>query len=74
MHFNIDLSNFPTITLCGKSCDFWGKYVVFATPISQKRRRQPFYFILDALSTPMNVPYTKFSGNSMENLNYNAST
>ena len=54
--------------MCGKTCDFEGKYVVFATPVSQKRRRQPIYFILDSLSATMNVPYTKFSGNlnSME--------
>ena len=38
----------------------------------KKRRRQPIHFILDSLSTPMNVPYTKFSENSMENLNHNA--
>ena len=44
------------ITLCGKSCDLERKYVVFATPISQKRRRQPISFILDLLSAQMNVP------------------
>ena len=27
------------ITLCGKPCDLERKYVVFATPVSQKRRR-----------------------------------
>ena len=37
------------ITLCDKSCDLEGKYVVFATPVSQKRRRQPISFILDSL-------------------------
>ena len=51
----------PIITFCGKSCDFEGKYVVFATPVSQKRRRQPIYFILDSLSAQMNVPHIKFS-------------
>ena len=61
------------ITLCGKTCDFEGKYVVFATPVSQKRRRRPIHFILDSLSAPMKVPYTKFSVNSMKNLNHNAS-
>ena len=57
------------ITLCGKLCDFEGKYVVFATPVSQKRRCQPIYFILDSSSAQMNVPDTKhvkFSGNSVE--------
>ena len=49
-------------------------HVVFATPVSQKRRCQPIYFIFESLSAPMNVPYTKFSGNSMENLNHNASS
>ena len=49
-------------------------YVVFATPVFQKRSRQPIYVILDSLSAPMNVPYPKFVGNSMENLNHNAST
>ena len=34
------------ITLCGKSCDLERKYVVFATPVSEKRRRQvePIFF------------------------------
>ena len=40
---------FP-ITLCGKSCDFEGKYVVLATPVAQKWRRQPIYFILAILA------------------------
>ena len=48
------------ITLCGKSCDLKRKYVVFATPVSQKRRRQPISFILDSLSAQMNVPDTNF--------------
>ena len=61
-------------TLCGKSCDFERKYVVFATPVSQKRRRQPIFFILDSLSTQMNVPNTKFSRKTMKHLNHNAST
>ena len=39
----------------GKSYDLEKKYVAFATPVSQKRRRQPIYFILDPLSAPMNV-------------------
>ena len=60
--------------MCGKTCDFEGKYVVFATPVSQKLRRRPIFFILDSLSAPINVPYIKFSGNSMKNLNHNAST
>ena len=34
------------ITLCGKSCDLERKYVVFATPVSQKRRRQPIFFFI----------------------------
>ena len=72
-HFNIDLSNFP-ITLSGKWCDFEGKYVVFESPVSQKWRPQPIYFILDSLSTPINVPYTKCSGNVIKNFNHNAST
>ena len=42
------------------------KYVVFATPVSKKRRRQPIYFILDSLSAQMNAPNTKFSGNSLK--------
>ena len=42
--------------------------------MTQKGRRQPFYFILDSLPAPMNVPYTKFSRNSVKNLNHNAST
>ena len=62
------------ITLCGKSCDLGKKYVVFATPVSQRRRRQPISFILDLLSAQMNVPYTKFSRNTMKLLNHNAST
>ena len=62
------------ITLCGKSCDLERKYVVFATPVSQKRRRQPISFILDSLSEQMNVPDTKFSRNTMKLLNHNAST
>ena len=56
------------ITLCGKSCYLERKYVDFATIIvSQKRRRQPIYFILDLLLAQMNLPNTKFSGNSMRN-------
>ena len=62
------------ITLCGKSCDLERKYVVFATPVSQKRRRQPISFILDSLSEQMNVPDTKLSRNTMKLLNHNAST
>ena len=62
------------ITLCGKSCDFEGKYVVFVTPVSQKQRCQPNLFISNLLSAQMNVPDTKFSENSMEHLNHNAST
>ena len=62
------------ITLCGKSCDLERKYVGFATPVSQKRRRQPISFILDSLSAQMNVPNTKFSRNTMKFLNHNAST
>ena len=55
------------ITLCGKSCDLERKYVVFATPVSQKRRRRPtFFFILDSLSAQMNVPNTKFSRKTMK--------
>ena len=62
------------ITLCGKSCDLERKYVVFATPVSQKRRCQPISFILDSLSSQMNVPDNKFSRNTMKLLNHNAST
>ena len=62
------------ITLCGKSCDLERKYVVFATPVSQKRRRQPIFIILDSLSAKMNVPNTKFSRKTMKHLNHNAST
>ena len=64
------------ITLRGKSCDLERKYAVFATPVSQKRRRQPifFFFILDSLSAQMNVPNTKFSRKTMKHLNHNAST
>ena len=62
------------ITLCGKSCDLERKYVVFATPASQKRRHQPIPFILDLLSPQMNVPDTQFSRNTMKLLNHNAST
>ena len=73
-HIDIDLST-SRITLCGKSCDLERKYVVFATPVSQKRRRQPIFFlILDLLSTQMNVPSTKFSRKTMKHLNHNAST
>ena len=61
-------------TLCGKSCDLERKYVVFATPVSQKRRRRPIFFILDSLSAQMNVPNTKFSRKTMKHLNHNAST
>ena len=50
------------------------KYVVFATPVSEKRRCQPSSFILDSLSAQMNVPDTKFSRNTMKLLNHNAST
>ena len=32
------------ITLCGKSCDLERNYVVFGTPVSQKRRRRPTFF------------------------------
>ena len=60
------------ITLCGKSCDLERKYVVFATPVSQKRRRQLISFILDSLSEEMNVHDTKFSRNAMKLLNHNA--
>ena len=65
-----------SITLCGESCDLERKYVVCGTPVSHKRRRQPIYFIIDSLSAQMNIPVpnTKFSGNSMEHLNHNAST
>ena len=62
------------ITLCGKSCDLERKYVVFATPVSQKRRRQPIFVILDSLSAQMNVHNTKFSRKTMKHLNHNAST
>ena len=62
------------ITLCDKSCDLERKYVIIATPVSQKRRRQPISFILDSLSAQMNVPDTKFSRNTMKLLNHNAST
>ena len=64
------------ITLCGKSCDLDRKCVVFATIVSQKRRRQPIFlnFILDSLSAQMNVPNTKFSRKTMKHLNHNAST
>ena len=62
------------ITLCGKSCDLEKKYVVFATPVSQKRRRQLIFFILDSLSAQMNVPNTKFSRKTMKHLNHNTST
>ena len=63
------------ITFCGISCDLERKYVVFATPVSQKRRRQPIFFlILDSLSAQRNVPYTKFSRKTMKHLNHNAST
>ena len=73
-HINIDLSNFPYYFV-GKSCDLERKYVVFATPVSQKRRRQPtFFFILDSLSAQINVPNTKFSRKTMKHLNHNAST
>ena len=55
------------ITLCGKSCDLERKHVVFATPVSQKRRRQPIFFkILDLLSAQMNIPNTKFSRKTMK--------
>ena len=46
----------------------------FGTPVFQKRRRQPVYFILDSVPAQMNVSNTKFSGNSMDQLNHNAST
>ena len=62
------------ITLCGKSCDLERKYVIFATPVSQKRTRQPVSFLLDSLSAQMNVPDSKFSRNTMKLLNHNAST
>ena len=58
----------------GKSSDIEGKHVIFATPVSQKRKRQPIYFILDSLSAQINVPDTKFSENSKEHLNHNTST
>ena len=57
------------ITLCGKSCNLKRKYVVFAIPVSQKRRRQPstyFFFFLDSLSAQINVPNTKFSRKTMK--------
>ena len=53
---------------------FGEKICSFATPVSQKRRRQPISFILDLLSVQMNVPDTKFSRNTMKLLNHNAST
>ena len=63
------------ITLCGKSCDLERKYVVFATPVSQKRRRRPIFFILDSLSAQMKVPFnTKVSRKTMKHLNHNAPT
>ena len=62
------------ITLCGKSCNLERKYVVFATPVSQKRRRRPICFILDSLSAQMNVPKNKFSRKTMKHINHNAST
>ena len=62
------------ITLCGKSCDLERKYVVFATPVSRKQRRQPIFLILDSLSAQMNVPNTKFSRKTMKHLNHKAST
>ena len=59
------------ITLCGKSCDLERKYVVFASPVSQKQRRQPiFFFILDSLSAQINVFDTIFSSNTMKLLNH----
>ena len=54
------------ITLHGKSCNLERKCVVFATPVSQKRRCQPISFILDSLSVQMNVPDIKFSRNTMQ--------
>ena len=62
------------ITLCGKSCDLERKYVFFATPVSQKRRRRPIFLIFDSLSAQMNVPHTKFSRKTTKHLNHNAST
>ena len=62
------------ITLCSKLYNLERKYVVFATPVSQKRRRRPIFFILDLLSAQMNVPNTKFSRKTMKHLNHNAST
>ena len=65
------------ITLCGKSCDLERKYVVFATPVSQKTKTSTYFFfvfILDSLSAQMNVPNTKFSRTTMKHLNHNAST
>ena len=50
----ISICQTSPISLCGKSCDFEGKYVVFATAVSQKRRRQPIYFIL-TLVTDINT-------------------
>ena len=41
------------ITLCSISCDLERQYVVFASPVSQKGRRQPISFILDSLSVQM---------------------
>ena len=62
------------ITLCGKSCDLERKYVVFATPVSQKQRFQPIFLNLDSLSAQMNVPNIKFSRKTMKHLNHYAST
>ena len=46
------------ITLCGKTCDLEIKYVIFETPVSQKQRHPPIYFMLDSLPAQTNVPYT----------------
>ena len=48
---------FP-ITLCVKSYDLARKYVVFATPVCQKRRLQRISFISNSLSAQINAPYS----------------
>ena len=54
------------ITLCGKTCEFERKYVLFVTPVSQKRIHRAICFILDLLSGQMNITYTKFLGICMK--------